>query len=144
MTGALCVRGMKTLLTLAALLAAMLCGAQDCKYTEDEVDEFTKARRVSTEARIALNMSVGMFFKYRYVGGEYILQCHWSTTSIDVIGADESLYIKLSNDSIIELRSMSVQAPERSQYYKWVDMPYAATRDQFNLMATHAVVKVRI
>lgn len=138
---------MRTPLFLSLLLCTIGVQAQNCKYTENKYDPFLKAYRVATKAKLAIDMTSGANFYFRRVDSTYIIGADLSLGAT-VIGHDDPIMFRLSNDTVVEMTTGEVYAAESvvsgGMVFQVTHPNYRTTRSQLEQVARSSIVGVRV
>lgn len=123
---------MKKILLLIIILFPICTYGQNCKYEENEIDEFTGVRTVKTYTGVltpikeAKKNQYMVFFCCRRYDEDCFVQIGLMTKSSLNIMKDQELFFKLQNDSIIKIKS-----PETNLNSEFVDEGYFKINNQY-------------
>lgn len=147
------------LLSASPLSLYSQCGVVDipeprteCQFSEDEVDEFTGAKKLSTyNVTLLPELSgAGMEMQMRKVDDSFYIvftyQTYWNTTAVG--GEDGKLMLKLANDSIVTGHHTKAAAGDWPYGYNGTYSIYTGQYQfdstSFVSLARHPIRKVRI
>jgi hypothetical protein len=132
------------LFTMTMVIAFSSVTAQ--KIASDEMDKFSKERRVETKplplkpAGLTTNLTA----KYRSVGDRYFLILAGNGWGAGTIGRDDDLVFLLENDSTVKIQPTSIQSYEVGQYgnsYRHQYEIYKEQIEQLSKMKTKSLRK---
>src|SRR5882672_9785138 len=97
-------------LFLICLSLAIFSYSHSQKIKKDEVDKFTKQRRIETSiSYVRQSLGCVLGFSYRSVDSTCFINVHGSGCATGVIGKDDKFILLLKDSSVIEITSTGVQ-----------------------------------
>ncbi len=139
---------MKKIIFLLFLLPAF-CFSQNCKYSKNEVDEFTGKSIKTTKQVIVYNgLFGGLAFKFTKINSSSYLEMGFSELSIITIEKGGALMFILKNGEKIELSAIEskVATPYTSQTSTiWgIEMDYFISDNDLLKLISSPISKLRI
>jgi hypothetical protein len=110
----------------------------------NEVDKFTKERRVQTSyANLKIGMQAGLAASFRSVGSSYFMNIAGYGLGAGVIGSDEKAILLLDNEATVTVYSTGVQGYEVGQYQNRFDHQYRIAREDIQTLSQLNVKSIR-
>lgn len=118
--------------------------AQDCDFTENEKDEFTKAIKIETKP---FRMGNGMFkaakMGFRKVNENYFIYLAYTPASTSIM-EDDVLMFKTDADSIIKAIANKTALPTFAQYGSSISLYYRISKEDLIRLSQSNVNKLRV
>ena len=131
---------------LLLLFCSFSVNAQKCKFEYNEFDDFTKIKKVKTNAQpVAATLNSSIRFSLRKANNLYLeMERNLSGIKAIVIGKDDKLSLMLKDDSIIELYAVKVSSGNISSNRTKIENSYKITIDQLEQIRKVGLKKIRL
>jgi len=126
------------------LLASLPIFVYSQKIRQDEIDKFTKQRRVETSyCSLKEGLGCGLYVYLRSVDTTYFLNIGGHGCAVGIIGTNDHAMFLLENDSTVYVHSTGVQSYDSGEYGKSYRHQYYITLDGLRLLANNKLKSVR-
>jgi hypothetical protein len=133
---------MKALLHILVLLLSIPGFSQTIK--QDEIDKFTKQRRVETSSILLKGgLSCGLHTHLRSVDSTYFLIIGGYGCAVGVVSSQDPTIILLENDVTVNISPTGVQSYEIGDYNNSYRHQYSISLDNLKTLANHKLKSVR-
>jgi hypothetical protein len=111
---------------------------------QDEIDKFTKQRRVETSNTLLKGgLSCGLYTYFRSVDSSYYLTIGGYGCAVGVVGTNDQATFLLDNSITVSVFPTGVQSYEIGDYNKSYRHQYSITLDNIKMLANHKLKSVR-
>lgn len=138
---------MKKLFFIWVIIIPFLLKAQDCKFLQDEKDEFTGEMRIQTRpARVTAGMFEKMLLNFRKVGSTYILGMEY-TPATGVIREGDELIFKMVDSTFVKAKAIST-TPSTTTYSSgyvanWISCHFNISKSEIQKLTQQPIQKIR-
>lgn len=121
-----------------------------CNFSVNEVDEFTKKKKVETkELKFSGKVGMNSFIRFGSVGDNYhYLSLKINRESLPIVSSDDKLLIFLDNGEVLECLPVKPEVPEVSTDYgvlmSTLFIQYNLSEEQSDQIAKNQIKKVRV
>jgi len=134
---------------LLFLFFPFLLYSQNCKYSKNQVDEFTgNVEKITKQVMIYNGLAGGLAIKLSKINNYIYLDMGYSRTDIFTIMKGDAIIFILKNKEKVELKSLKteVSKPYTGQFGTiWsVEMSYGISEDDLNKIIKSPISKLRI
>lgn len=120
----------------------------DCEYVTNEIDKFTKTKKLSTKpVKLIGNMSTTIFASGVVIGEYKILKLHISTFGIMSIDKGSKLMLMTKNDSVISLYNIEYIVSEATgsggATIWYMAVRYAISQEELKYLISNKITDFR-
>jgi hypothetical protein len=135
---------MKFLACISILLFSLTPILFSQKIKQDEVDKFTKQRRVETSNSLLKGgLRCGIYTYLRSVDTTYYLNIGGHGCAVGVVGSNDKAIFLLDNDISVSVSPTGVQSYDISDNSKYYNHQYTISRRDLDLLAKNKLKSVR-